>query len=86
MPFGVEAGPARESDRMEVSLANAVRQVPFNSPQLLGEILDSFTAFVRQALYGQPGQRGDEPCERRVDLPPKIWSKRNVSGLGQGKG
>ena len=51
---------------MEASLANAVRQVPLNPPQLLGERRECGTTGGRQLSDGQLGQRGYKPGERRV--------------------
>ena len=73
---------------MEASFAYAVRQVPLNPPQLLGELSKCGITIGWQRRDGQLGQRGYEPGERRAFInqsplrPPVKPEERIPAAIG----
>ena len=64
MLLGLEPARVRESDRVEVNLANAGWQLPFNPSQLVGEGIQQLASSWRNRRDGQLGQRANELRKR----------------------
>jgi len=72
-----------KSDRMETHLADAVWQLPFDPPHLLGKLGQDRVTAWRQRRHGQPAQRANKSNQRRITVvdpsrPPAIEPEDRV--------